>query len=88
MNIDVVLEKNVEVIRENRIDVPVEKVVEVEVGVTVNKPVFREVVNEEEIVVETMEDEVQVITMPDEFVEVEDNELRIQISNRKSEIEK
>jgi len=54
----VVLEKNIEVIREKIIDVPVEKVVEVEVGVTVNKPLFREIINEEEIVVETMEDEV------------------------------
>lgn len=53
-----VLEKNIEVIREKIIDVPVEKVVEVEVGVTVNKPLFREIINEEEIVVETMEDEV------------------------------
>ena len=55
------MEKNVEVIREVQVDVPVEKVVEVEVGVTVNKPVFRETTNEEEIIVETMEDEVQIV---------------------------
>lgn len=55
------MEKNVEVIKEVKVDVPVEKVVEVEVGVTVNNPVFREIVNEEEIVVETMEDEVQIV---------------------------
>lgn len=46
--------------------------VEVEVGVTVNNPVFREVVDKEEIVVETNEDEVQMITMPDENLEIED----------------
>lgn len=68
-------------------DVPVEKVVEVEVGVTVNKPVFREVINEEEIVVETMEDEVQMITVPDEYIEVEDDELRMEIERRKREID-
>ncbi len=68
-------------------DVPVEKVVEVEVGVTVNKPVFREVINEEEIVVETMEDEVQMIDVPDEFVEFEDEELRMEIERRKREID-
>ena len=37
---------------------PVEKVVEVEVGVTVNNPVFVENINEQEIIVETNEDEV------------------------------
>lgn len=88
VNIDVVLEKNIEVIREVKVDVPVEKVVEVEVGVTVNNPVFREVVNQEEIVVETVEDEVQMVTLPDEYLEIEDGEFRREITSRKSEIEK
>ena len=39
---------------ERTVEVPVEKVVEVDVQVRVEKPVFREIINEEDIMVETM----------------------------------
>lgn len=54
VNIDTVFEKNVEYIVEKTVQVPVEKVVEVEVGVTVEKPIYNEVVMEEDLVVETL----------------------------------
>ena len=48
------MDKNIEVIVQRDVEVPVEKVVEVDVEVRVEKPVFREVINEEDIMVETL----------------------------------
>lgn len=54
---------------------PVEKVVEVEVGVRVEKPVFNEVVFEEDLVVETLNEEVREVTLPEEVTEHDDEDL-------------
>lgn len=86
-NVNRVFDHNVEVIVERQVDVPVEKVVEVEVGVTVEKPQFHEVVIEEDLVVETLNEETQMITVPDEIVEHDDEELAREITIKKREIE-
>ena len=87
MNVNTVLEKNVEYIVEKEVQVPVEKVVEVEVGVSVEKPVFNEVTMQEDLVVETLNEETTVVQMPEEVVEHDDEELAREILVKKREIE-
>ena len=74
-HVNTVLDKNVEVLVEKVVQVPVEKVVEVEVGVRVEKPVFNEVVLEEDLVVETLNEETREVTLPEEVTEHDDEEL-------------
>jgi hypothetical protein len=52
--INTVLEKNIEVIVTRDVQVPVEKVIEVDVGVYIEKPVFEEVTRQENVEVETL----------------------------------
>lgn len=54
IQIDTVLEKNIEEIVTRDVEVPVEKVIEVDVGVFVEKPVFEEITRQEDIEVDTL----------------------------------
>lgn len=82
-----VFESNREEIVENLVEVPVEKVVEVEVNVTVEKPVFREIDNVETIDVDITNETVTHITVPEELIEREDEELAREITRQKRDIE-
>lgn len=81
------LDKNVEYIVEKTVEVPVEKVVEVDVEVRVEKPTFNQILNQEDIMVETLNETYTHVNMPEEVVEHDDEELTREIQIRKSEIE-
>lgn len=48
------MEKNIEEIVTRDVEVPVEKVIEVDVGVYIENPVFEEITRQEDIEVETL----------------------------------
>ena len=87
--INTVVEREVEVIVEKEVQVPVEKIVEVEVEVLTERPVYREVIIEEEVFIDTEVDEVNnVADAPDNVMEHDDNELTQEIDIRKSELDR
>lgn len=87
VNVDTVLEKNVEYIVTRDVEVPVEKLIEVDVGVYIEKPVFEEVTRQENIEVETLVESYNTVQIPDEITEHDDEELTREIANRKRDIE-
>lgn len=87
VHVDTVLEKNIEQIVTRDVEVPVEKIIEVDVGVYVENPVFQEVTNQEDIEVETLVETYNTVQMPDEITEHDDEELAREILSRKRDIE-
>lgn len=87
VNVDTVLEKNVEYIVTRDVEVPVEKLIEVDVGVYIEKPVFEEVTRQENIEVETLVESYNTVQIPDEITEHDDEELTREIAIRKRDIE-
>ena len=74
VNVDTVLEKNVEYIVTRDVEVPVEKLIEVDVGVYIERPVFEEVTRQENIEVETLVESYNTVQIPDEITEHDDEE--------------
>lgn len=87
VNVDTVLEKNVEYIVTRDVEVPVEKLIEVDVGVYIERPVFEEVTRQENIEVETLVESYNTVQIPDEITEHDDEELTREIGIRKRDIE-
>ena len=83
---ETIIEKEVEVIVEKIIEVPVEKIVEVPVEIQVEVPVINDILNEDELILET---ENQVITEGDWIEnneEFEDSEFKTEINSRNVEV--
>lgn len=80
--------KNVEHIVIKDVEVPVERIVEVEVKVAVEKPIFKEVLVEEEVIVESLVHEIDENAEQIEEFEYDDEEISRQITIRESELNK
>ena len=87
IRIDTVLEKNVEYLVTRDVEVPVEKVIEVDVGVYVERPIFESITRQEDIEVETLVESYNHIQMPEEVTEHDDDEMTREIHTRKRDIE-
>jgi len=86
--IDTVLEKEVEHIVEKVVEVPVEKIIEVEVQVSVPRPVYKEHVTEEFINVDTETTEIGQGFTQEEVFEHDDPQLAAEIDQRRRELSK
>ena len=87
IQVNTVLEKNIEEIVTRDVQVPVEKIIEVDVGVFVQNPVFQEITKNEDIEVETLVESYNTVQIPEEVTEHDDEEITREILVRKRDIE-
>lgn len=83
---ETIIEKRVEYIVEKVIQVPVEKVIEVPINIYITKPIFKEVIIEEEVPIEIEVFEFEEVSCDEEDQSIDDIAFHQEIEQRREEL--